>query len=124
MSPELAERIYQGVLQAVLSGAERKEVFIMLSANEITGDSAEAIYRRAWVERIRVIRSQGFLNAAGGLVALAVGAAFSWYSSHVISPRAVLGAGLALALGLIYVMIGASAIIGAHKKKGPVIIDD
>jgi hypothetical protein len=127
MSPELEQLIYEGVLQAVLRGAEREEVFTMLRANEITGDSAEAIYRRAWTERVADIRSRGFRKVVEGLLMLAAGTALFTVCVSLfdrISTGALITSGALVVLGPVRIMIGVFITTGANKRKGSIIQDD
>jgi hypothetical protein len=90
MSPELEERIYKTVLRGVLWGTEREGIFEILQTNGISGDHAEAMYRRAWDERIAFIRGESIRRAIKGALLLAAGIGifrFFWYGIGAITFR-------------------------------------
>jgi hypothetical protein len=127
MSPELVEKIYQSVLQAVLWGTDRDEVYLMLEANKITGPLAEAFFQRAWKERIDVFRNKGIRQAVKGGLLLAAGMGlFSifWWGFGVITNRLLVISGLLGLWGLVWFMNGSLTALLASKKAGSVITDD
>ena len=62
---------YDVVLKMVLWGEGREAIFHRLKVNGIEGDRALAIYRKAWLERMRIIRGEGLKALILGMVSLA-----------------------------------------------------
>jgi len=126
MSPELENRIYKSVLRAVLWGTERDEIFHMLEVNGITGAPAEEMFRRAWSERVAVLRSEGVRQAAKGALLLAGGCVVFcvfWFGFGVITGRIFVLCGLLGVWGFWWFTSGVLDAIWAPTKKGSVTPD-
>lgn len=65
---------YDVVLKMVLWGEGSEAIFHRLKVNGIEGDRARLIYKKARMERLRIIRGEGFKSFLLGLVLLAAGA--------------------------------------------------
>jgi len=115
--------MYRSVLRAVLWGTERAEVFEMLAANGVTGEEAEAMFRRARSERVAVLRDEAIRKAVKGALLLGGGIAlfcFFWFGLRVITRSVFVISGLLGAWGLWKSVDGAMDAILAPTKQGPV----
>ena len=124
MIPELEERIYQSVLREVLWGAERDKISPMLETNGITGEAAEKMFRRAWSERIALIRSEAIRQAVKGLLLLAMAIGLLcifWFGVGWITSRLFVIFGLVGLWGLGLLLNGTVNALTAPKKKGSAI---
>lgn len=126
MNPDLENRIYGSVRRSVMWGTEREEVLEMLRVNGITGEPAEAMFRRARGERLAVLRSEALRTAARGASLLAVGIAlFSafWFGMGAITRTVFMISGFLAAWGLWLFLDGAMAAFFASSRKGSVAPD-
>ncbi len=94
-----------------------------MEVNGISGAAAEELYRRAFDERVRTIRSPAWNNlwiGVGAVTTSVVSFCFIWYFLGAITNQFILICSAGLALGLWKVLSGISGILGAVAKEGPV----
>ncbi|MDA7891665.1 hypothetical protein N9Z92_01865 [Akkermansiaceae bacterium] len=58
---------FEVVLKMVLWDEDREAIFHRLQVNKVTGERAEAIYRAARAERVKILRGDGFKALGAGL---------------------------------------------------------
>ena len=127
MSPELESRIYRDVLVGVMWDKERAEIFEMLQTNGITGESAEQMFRRAWNERVALLRSEGARKAAKGALLIAAGGipfCVFWFGFGAITGRVFVICAVLCAWGLLRFLGGVISAIFAARKRGSVSWDN
>lgn len=126
MNPDLQERVYHNVERAVLWGEPREEVFRIMETNGITGPDAEAVFRRAWAERLSLLRGEGLRLMIKGLVILGIAcSAFAvfWYGFGVMTRLVFVLCGLGAIWGIWLALDGLSNIVLAPIKRGSVLED-
>ena len=126
VNSDLEERVYRGVERAVLWGEPREEVFRMMETNGLTGDRADAVYQRAWTERLSVLRSEGLRRLINGLII--IGAALSafaifWYGFGVITRGIFVLCGLGALWGTWVAIDGLVSVLLAPTKRGSIADD-
>ena len=123
MSDERESRIYEGVLQAALWGTNREEILQTLQANGITGQPAEAMFRRAWGERTTMLRGEGVRKAVKGALLAGAGVALFcvfWYGFGFTTRLIFVASVAAGGCGLWWLSNGVMDVLLASTKDGPV----
>lgn len=127
MSPDLESRVYTSVRRAVLWGQEKAEIFKMLQVNGVTGEAAEAMFRRARGERIAVLRNEAVRAAVKGALLLAGGVGLFcvfWFGVGAINRGVIVISGLMAVRGVWLSIGGVTDLFLAPTKEGSVLGDD
>lgn len=120
------EKAYNGTLRRVLWGDSKETVIEKLTVNGFDSSESEAIYRRAFSERVSTIRSVFWRRIALGisliLLGLGVGA-ITWFITGgfaVTNVRIIAIPTLPIAWGAWKLLNGLGGVIGAPSMTGPV----
>ena len=127
MKKERAREEYSDyVLRKVLWDDPKDEIVLRMVANEVSAPDAENIYREAFAQRLKIIRSISWGKFRKGLVLLLVGLAM-YYCLWVISEgfsalsiRAVLIPAIPAGYGLWLFCAGIAGVLTAGTKRGSV----
>ena len=126
MTPELETRIYKSVLRSVIWGEPRDEILKMLEVNGITGELAEALFRRAFKERIEIVRGEAARRAAKGALFLSAGIALFcifWFGFRAITKAMLIICAALVGWGFWCLLNGLVDALLAPSKKGSVAPD-
>lgn len=127
MSTEREDRVYQDVLRMVLWGEPKEDVMRKLEVNGFTGDAADQLYSRAFMERLAEIFATcrrkiliGWLMIAGGVGLFCV----FWFVLRFTTNWVIALSAMGLGFGTWRVIDGFAGILTAKTREGSVTDDD
>ena len=126
MSETDEERLYQTIHRMVIWGEPREDVYRTLEENGYSGVRADALYRRAWKDRIATIRTESLRAAGIGLLALIASAAVlygEWMGVRGRKSEIILCT-FGIAFGLRKLTRGVFGFLLAQRREGSLADDD
>lgn len=123
MTPEREELVFRDVLQMVIWGSSEEDVMHKLEINEITGEWARELYKRARQERIGMLRSDAVQTAIKGGLLLAGGIGlfcFFWFELGFTTRLIMALSALGCIVGGWRLLSGVMDFILASAKKGSI----